>query len=174
MLCRAGSAMRVQGACFIPPRCVFALVATLCYHSHGEHEDEGADMTEELFGELLEAWGLGDILLSDEKAFGEMIAGVSSLSPDDHAACRSAAAAAMGDSHDIEQYPLLRKALKIEPDADVRKAIKVAADKLEEEFGEDECLARNEAFTGGVKAPVDSFAAMANGDFYGGNLGDFR
>lgn len=125
-------------------------------------------------GELLESWTLGEILLSDGKLFAEMTAAIAALEPDDHASCRMSAATAMGDSHDIEQYPLLRKALKIEPDAEVRKAIKAASGKLEDEFGEDECLARNEAFTGGVKMPVDSFAAIAAGDFYNANLGDFR
>ena len=125
-------------------------------------------------GELLESWTLGEILLSDGKLFAEMTAAVAALGQDDHTSCRMSAAIAMGDSHDIEQYPLLRKALKVEPDAGVRKAIKAAADKLEEEFGEDECLARNEAFTGGVKPPVDSLAALAAGDFYNANLGDFR
>ena len=123
---------------------------------------------------LLGTWTLGDILLSDEKSFGEMIVEVDSLEAGDHAVCRKHAAIAMGDAHDIELYPLLRKALKIDPDAEVRKAVKAAADRLEEEFGEDECLERNEAFTGGVKEPVDSFAAIANGDFYNANLGDFR
>ena len=131
----------------------------------------GADS---LPGELLESWTLGEVLLSDGKLFGEMVAAVASLGSDDHAACRMSAALAMGNSHDIEQYPLLRKALKIEPDAEVRKAIKAASEKLEDEFGEDECLARNEAFTGGVKMPVDSFAAIAAGDIYNANLGDFR
>ena len=153
---------------------MFALVAALCYHSHGGYEEEGADMAEKLFEELLEAWTLGDILLSDGKTFDGMIEGISSLSTDDHAAFRSAAATSMGDSHDIEQYPLLRKALKIDPDAEVRKAIKAAANKLEEEFGEDECLARNEAYTGGVKPQGDTAAAAAIGDFYGGNISDFR
>ena len=128
----------------------------------------------DLPGELLESWTLGEILLSDGKLFAEMTSAVAALKTDDHVSCRMSAALAMGDSHDIEQYPLLRKALKREPDAEVRKAIKAASEKLEDEFGEDECLARNEAFTGGVKMPVDSFAAIAAGDIYNANLGDFR
>lgn len=130
--------------------------------------------SENLLDVLLETWTLGDILLSDEKRFGEMIVEIDEVELTDHAACRRHAAIAMGDAHDIDHYPLLRKAAKIDPDAEVRKAVKAAADKLEEEFGEDECLERNEAYTGGVKEPVDSFAAIANGDFYNANLGDFR
>lgn len=87
---------------------------------------------------------------------------------------RICAASAMGESHDIDQYPLLRKALKLESSADVRKAIKVAADALEDEFGEDECLACNEASTGGIKIQGDSLAALERGDVYNGNLQDFR
>lgn len=151
----------------------------LCYHCTWESREGKCDMTgsaagETILDELLATWTLGDILLSDEKAFGEMIVEVDSLEIGDHAACRLRAAIAMGDAPDLENYPLLRKALKVDPDAEVRKAVKAAADKHEEVLGEEACLARNEAYTGGVKMPVDSFAAIANGDFYNANLGDFR
>lgn len=87
---------------------------------------------------------------------------------------RLAAVEAMGASHDINYYPVLRAAAMTDPDADVRKAIRVASDALEEEFGEDECLRVDKEYTGGVRKPGGSEEAHIVGDFFGGDLNDFR
>lgn len=87
---------------------------------------------------------------------------------------RLAAVEAMGQSHDIDYYPVLRSAAMTDPDAEVRKAIRVASDKLEEEFGEAECLRVDKEYTGGVRKPGGSEEAHIVGDFFGGDLNDFR
>lgn len=87
---------------------------------------------------------------------------------------RLAAVEAMGESHDINYYPILRSAAMTDPDPEVRKAIRAASDKLEEEFGEEECLRVDEEYTGGVRQPGGSEEAHVVGNFYGADLNDFR
>ncbi|MDO4503244.1 MAG: hypothetical protein Q4D06_08705 [Coriobacteriia bacterium] len=84
------------------------------------------------------------------------------------------AALAMGASHEIGYYPFLRKAAQTDPDADVRAAVKKASLQLEEEFGEDACLQVNEDHIGPRRAQGTSEEAHVVGDFFGGDLNDFR
>lgn len=86
---------------------------------------------------------------------------------------RAAAALAMGASNSIDYYPLLRQAAMTDPDAGVRKAIRQATDILEDAFGEEACLAADEAYTGGVQVK-NSEEAHISGDFFNANLNDFR
>ena len=79
----------------------------------------------------------------------------------------------MSEAHNIGYYPILREAAMTEPDAEVRKAIRVASDKLEEEFGEDECINCDLEFTGPIVVK-NSEEAFVSGDIFGANLNDFR
>lgn len=131
-------------------------------------------MSDKTFEELLGDYTLEGILLGEQDYYARggkhiVIPGVA-VEPD----IRCLAAKAMGDSHDIDNYPLLRKAAMTDPDAIVRAAVKEAANKLEEEFGEDACLERDEQFTGGLRPGGTSVAASESGDYYGADLNDFR
>lgn len=86
---------------------------------------------------------------------------------------RKAAALAMGASHNIGYYPLLRQAAMTDADAGVRNAIREASDMLEAEFGEEACLEADEKYTGGVQVK-NSEEAHISGDFFNANLNDFR
>ena len=122
---------------------------------------------------LEEGADLGAILLEGRAFYtrtgGEVNVRDNMASPE----LRSAAALAMGASHNIGYYPLLRQAAVTDADAGVRKAVRTAADMLEEEFGEEACLAADEAYTGGVQVK-NSEEAHVVGDFFNANLNDFR
>ncbi|MDD6289066.1 MAG: hypothetical protein PUA57_02565 [Eggerthellales bacterium] len=87
---------------------------------------------------------------------------------------RIQAALAMGASHNIGYYPLLRKSAQTDPDANVRAAVKQASLLLEEEFGEDACLQANEDHIGPRRSQGGSEEAHMRGDFFGADLNDFR
>ena len=132
-------------------------------------------MATEEFEKLAAEVGLEQILLGGRALFDASGEGLFNI-VDKLAAVelRLAAVEAMGESHDINYYPILRSAAMTDPDAGVRKAIRVASDKLEEEFGEDECLRVDEEYTGGVRTPGGSEEAHVTGNFYGADLNDFR
>ncbi|MGN0073321.1 MAG: hypothetical protein ACI36W_05965 [Coriobacteriales bacterium] len=121
--------------------------------------EEGADLAAILLeGRAFYTRKGGDVNVTDDMASPEL---------------RCAAALAMGASHNINYYPLLRQAAMTDADAGVRKAVRTASDMLEEEFGEEACLAADEAYTGGVQVK-NSEEAHISGDFFNANLNDFR
>ncbi len=131
-------------------------------------------MANQEFEKLAQEIGLEQILLGGRAFFDGGESGfnlVDKLADVEH---RLAAVEAMGDSHDINYYPVLRSAAQTDPDESVRKAIRAASDKLEDEFGEDECLQVDKEYTGGVRKPGGSEEAHVVGDFFGGDLNDFR
>lgn len=126
------------------------------------------------FEELLAAYTLEGILLGEQDYYARggkhiVVPGVAAS-----AALRIEAAQAMGASHCIDNYPLLRKTAMTDPDAEVRAAVKLAEAALEEEFGEDACLVKDEEFSGGLRPGGTSVAAAESGDYYGADLNDFR
>lgn len=126
------------------------------------------------FDKLAAEVGLGQILLGGRAFYDGDGSSYNQVDKLAEASLRIKAAEAMGDSHDINYYPLLRQAAQSDPDAQVRKAIRAASDKLEAEFGEDECLQVDKDYTGGVRKPGGSEEAHIVGDFFGGDLNDFR
>ena len=88
---------------------------------------------------------------------------------------RIATAVAMGTSHIIDYYPVLRKSAKNDPEEAVRKAVIQATKVLEDEFGEKECLDLQERVGGtyieGKSSMEDS---AASGLFYNVRLNDYR
>lgn len=126
------------------------------------------------FEKLQAEYTLEGILLGEQDYFARggkhiVIPGVAA-----EPSIRIEAAQAMGASHCIDNYPLLRKAAMTDPDADVRAAVKLAEAALEEEFGEEACLLKDEEFTGGLRPGGTSVAAAETGDYYGADLNDFR
>lgn len=126
------------------------------------------------FEELLNDYTLEGILLGEQDYYARggkhvVIPGVAA-----EPSVRIRAARAMGASHDIANYPLLRKAAMTDADAGVRAAVKLAEKQLEDEFGEDECLAKDEEYTGGLREQGTSAKAAESGDYFGADLNDFR
>lgn len=132
------------------------------------------DMPNDDFEKLVAEVGLEQILLGGRAFFDGGESGFNLVDKLADASYRIKAVEAMGDSHDINYYPVLRSAAQTDPDEAVRKAIRAASDKLEAEFGEDECLQVDKDYTGGVRKPGGSEEAHVVGDFFGGDLNDFR
>ena len=120
---------------------------------------------------------VGYILFKGDEYFDETLGKL--LSSDANASgvfetCRLRAAQAIANAHDIALYSCLRRAIERDDSVDVRAAAKASASALEKEFGEDACLDEYEHFTGGLDKYMDSEEAHLSGNFYSGNLNDFR
>lgn len=114
-------------------------------------------------------------LTEEEKAAKAEFDRMSDLLKNGEVEERIATAVAMGESHVIDYYPVLRKSAMNDPEEAVRKAVVQATKLLEDEFGEDECLALQERVGGSYVEGVTSMEDSAtSGLFYNVRLNDYR